>query len=91
MGQGATTQTAEGVGTIETATLDDRVRKVKDDVVGWRRHLHRNPELSLHEEENSQFVHETLLSFGGLELSRPTPTTDERGRAGRGGSPGTDG
>ncbi len=60
---------------IEAATLDDRIRKVKDDVVGWRRHLHRNPELSFHEEETSRFVHATLLSFGGLELSRPTPTS----------------
>ena len=60
---------------IEAATLDDRIREVKDDVVGWRRHLHRNPELSFHEEETSRFVHATLLSFGGLELSRPTPTS----------------
>jgi amidohydrolase len=60
---------------IEAATLDDRIRKVKDVVVGWRRHLHRNPELSFREEETSRFVHETLRSFGGLELSRPTPTS----------------
>jgi amidohydrolase len=44
-------------------------------VVGWRRHLHQNPELSFHEEETSRFVYETLESFGGLELSRPTPTS----------------
>jgi amidohydrolase len=43
--------------------------------VGWRRHLHRNPELSFHEQETSPLIHETLLSFGGLELSRPTPTS----------------
>jgi amidohydrolase len=60
---------------IETATLDYRVREGKDDAVGWRRHLHRNPGISFHEEETSQFVQETLLSFGGLELSRPTPTS----------------
>ena len=60
---------------IEAATLDDRIRKVEDDVLGWRRHLHRNPELSFHEEGTSRFVHATLLSFGGLELSRPTPTS----------------
>ena len=44
-------------------------------MVGWRRHLHHNPELSFHEEETSRFVYETLESFGGLELSRPTPTS----------------
>ncbi len=46
-----------------------------DEVIGWRRHLHRNPELSFQEEETSRFVYETLESFGGLELSRPTPTS----------------
>jgi amidohydrolase len=46
-----------------------------EEVIGWRRHLHRNPELSFEEEETSRFVYETLESFGGLELSRPTPTS----------------
>jgi amidohydrolase len=46
-----------------------------DEVVGWRRHLHRNPELSFQEVETSRFVYETLESFGGLELFRPTPTS----------------
>ncbi len=44
-------------------------------MIGWRRHLHQNPELSFHEEETSRFVYETLETFGGLELSRPTPTS----------------
>ena len=45
------------------------------DAIAWRRHLHANPELSFHEHETSQFVHETLASFGGLVLERPTPTS----------------
>ncbi len=48
---------------------------MRDEVIGWRRHLHRNPELSLEEEETSRFVYETLESFGCLELSRPTETS----------------
>ena len=48
---------------------------MRDEVVGWRRHLHQNPELSFQEEETSKFVYETLKSFGGLKLSRPTPTS----------------
>ena len=44
-------------------------------MIGWRRRLHQNPELSFHEEETSRFVYETLETFGGLELSRPTPTS----------------
>ena len=43
--------------------------------VVWRRHLHANPELSFEEHETSRFVRETLESFGGLELSQPTPTS----------------
>jgi amidohydrolase len=37
--------------------------------------LHQNPELSFEEEETSQFVYETLQSFGNLEISRPTATS----------------
>jgi amidohydrolase len=43
--------------------------------VSWRRHLHRHPELSFHEHETARFIEETLASFGGLELSRPTATS----------------
>ncbi len=64
----------KGVRTIETATISNFVEDVRDEVIGWRRHLHQNPELSF-EEETSRFVYEPLESFGGLELSRPTPTS----------------
>jgi amidohydrolase len=43
--------------------------------VEWRRHLHRHPELSFHEHETARFIEDTLASFGGLEVSRPTPTS----------------
>jgi amidohydrolase len=59
-----------------TVTFDEHVEDVTPEVVRWRRHLHRNPELSFHEEETARFVYETLRSFGDdLELSRPTPTS----------------
>ena len=60
---------------IETAEISDLIEDVRDEVIEWRRHLHRNPELSLEEEETSRFVYETLESFGCLELSRPTETS----------------
>ncbi|MCA1715987.1 MAG: amidohydrolase [Actinobacteria bacterium] len=60
---------------IETATIDGHIDDVRDEVIGWRRHLHRNPELSFQEEETSRLVYETLESFDGLVLSRPTPTS----------------
>ena len=58
-----------------TAMLNGLVEDVREEVVGWRRYLHRNPELSFHEEKTAQFVYETLGSFGDLELSRPTKTS----------------
>ncbi len=56
-------------------TIAPTTEGVRDQVITWRRHLHRHPELSFHETETSQFVAETLASFGGLEISRPTPTS----------------
>jgi amidohydrolase len=41
-------------------------------VVAWRRHLHRNAEISFHEEETARYIRETLETFDGLEISRPT-------------------
>ena len=55
--------------------LTDVVLHIKDEVIGWRRYLHQNPELSFQEEKTAQFVYETLESFGNLELSRPTKTS----------------
>ncbi|SDN12295.1 amidohydrolase [Fictibacillus solisalsi] len=62
-------------------------RELKDQVIEWRRHLHRNPELSFYEEQTSQFIYETLKSFGNLAISRPTKnsvmaklTGSEKGR-----------
>ena len=45
------------------------------DAVSWRRQLHSRPELSFQERETARFVEETLASFGGLEVSRPTKTS----------------
>jgi amidohydrolase len=64
-----------GESSIATPALDDLAEGVRDDVVGWRRHLHRNPEISFQEEQTSWFVYETLESFGNLELHRPTKTS----------------
>ncbi len=55
-----------------TPETPDTVRAL---VIGWRRHLHQHPELSFHETQTAQFVADLLGSFGGLEISRPTPTS----------------
>ncbi|MCC8434789.1 M20 family metallopeptidase [Brevibacillus sp. M2.1A] len=57
---------------IAVVTLNKAVEEIKDQVIAWRRYLHEYPELSFHEEKTAQFVYETLLSFGNLEVSRPT-------------------
>jgi amidohydrolase len=48
---------------------------LEQEAIAWRRHLHAHPELSFEEVETARFVEETLRSFEGLELSRPTPTS----------------
>jgi amidohydrolase len=58
-----------------TATLNEAVEQIKEQVIAWRRHLHQHPELSFHEEQTAQFVYDTLLSFGNLEVHRPTKTS----------------
>lgn len=60
---------------VVATQLDELVEQVADDIVRWRRHLHQHPELSFEEENTAQFVYDTLNSFGGLELSRPTKTS----------------
>jgi amidohydrolase len=46
-----------------------------EQVVAWRRHLHRHPEPSFEEHETARFVAETLSGFGGLEVTRPSATS----------------
>lgn len=48
---------------------------VDEDVIAWRRHLHRHPEVSFEEHETSAFVASTLGGFGGVEVTRPTETS----------------
>lgn len=60
-----------------TATLpsSDVADSVRHQVIEWRRHLHQHPERSFHENQTAQFITDTLATFGGLEITRPTPTS----------------
>jgi amidohydrolase len=58
-----------------SVNLNQLAEETKEQVIAWRRHLHQNPELSFHEEKTSQFIYDTLQSFGNLEISRPTKTS----------------
>ncbi|QYF85622.1 amidohydrolase [Brevibacterium sp. PAMC21349] len=55
--------------------IHDLIEAVKDEVIAWRRYLHKYPELSFQEEKTAQFVYEKLQTFGELEISRPTKTS----------------
>ncbi len=55
--------------------LADAAASVRQDVLQWRRYLHAHPELSFQEEETAKFVYDTLTTFDGLEVSRPTKTS----------------
>jgi amidohydrolase len=55
-----------------TRGVVDDVAPVRDDVVAWRRHLHRHPELSFEERETAAWIAEALAGFGdALEVERP--------------------
>lgn len=61
---------------MEKERISKQVRSMEQEMLGWRRHIHRNPELSFHEVETSRFIEETLQSFGGsIRITRPTPTS----------------
>ena len=55
--------------------VDKLIDQVQEDVITWRRHLHKHPELSFQEEKTAQFVYDTLCALGNLEVSRPTKTS----------------
>ncbi|KOS61975.1 N-acyl-L-amino acid amidohydrolase [Lysinibacillus sp. FJAT-14222] len=55
--------------------IQELVGIAKDEVIEWRRYLHKYPELSFQEDKTAQFVYETLRTFGDLEISRPTKTS----------------
>lgn len=42
------------------------------DMVKWRRHLHRHPELSFHEVETAKYIQKVLADFPNLEVSSLT-------------------
>ncbi|MFM1653845.1 amidohydrolase [Brevibacillus sp. B_LB10_24] len=60
---------------ISKESLAELAQQIKDDLIGWRRYLHKHPELSFQEKHTSQFICDTLQTFDGLELSRPTETS----------------
>ncbi|MER8408183.1 hypothetical protein [Mesorhizobium sp. M0185] len=47
---------------------NDPVAALTPEVIGWRHHIHANPELAFNEYETARFVAEKLRSFGVDEV-----------------------
>jgi amidohydrolase len=56
-------------------TLERLTVEVAPQVVEWRRHLHRHPELSFQEHETSRFIAQRLAALPGIEVSHPSGTS----------------
>ncbi|MBB6448755.1 amidohydrolase [Geomicrobium halophilum] len=55
--------------------INQAVEGINEEVIEWRRYFHRHPELSYQEENTSQYIYNTLLSFENIEVSHPTKTS----------------
>ncbi len=56
---------------------------IRDEMIAWRRHLHRHPEVSFQENATAQFIVEKLSAWG-LEVVHPVARTGVVARVGRG-------
>jgi len=54
--------------------FDPEVRALEPDVIAWRRHMHRFPEVSFEETQTTRFLEELLRRFGADEIGRPAET-----------------
>src|SRR5688572_4252382 len=45
------------------------------EIIQWRQHIHKQPELSFEEIKTSQYVADILKSFGNIEVTMPTKTS----------------
>lgn len=56
--------------------IRQKVNQINPEIIDHRRWLHKNAELSFQEYKTSEFIAKTLCEMdGGLEISRPTPTS----------------
>lgn len=53
----------------------DRTATLRDQLVNWRRHLHRHPEVGFHEVQTSAYIEAELRKMPGLTVTRPTETS----------------
>lgn len=61
--------------TLSVAALLESAAALAPQVVAWRRHLHRHPEVAFEEVATSQYIVDTLSALPGLAITRPTATS----------------
>ena len=49
--------------------------ELRQDVLAWRRHIHRHPELSFEEHETAAYIEAELRAMGYDDVVSPTPTS----------------
>ena len=54
--------------------IQEKVKLLQEDVITWRRYLHKHAELSFHEYETSAYIENELKKMEGVSVSRPLPT-----------------
>lgn len=57
-----------------SSAIQEEVKLLQNEVITWRRYLHKHAELSFQEFETSNYIESELNKIGGITVSRPLPT-----------------
>ncbi len=60
---------------LDLSRVRAEAEELREDLLRWRQHLHRHPELSFHETRTSAYIIEELLAIPGIAVTQPTPTS----------------
>ncbi len=60
---------------MDLGLLRDEAEGLSEDLLRWRRHLHRHPELSFQERQTAAYIAEELSAIAGVAVTRPTATS----------------
>lgn len=61
--------------TDKTTVISKEVIELEEQLLTWRRHMHKHPELSFQEYETSTYIREQLAMMENVEVTSPTPTS----------------
>jgi len=57
--------------------LRQKIQGMEEEVITWRRQLHKYPELSFKEYRTTGYIKEALAGLSGIQVSHPTETIQE--------------